>query len=134
MKRRVAMISRGGMSKAMAAVPARLTLRTPDGQTVVAVGKGSPVTVTGEPRELLLFASAATQSASTSAGTTSRRRGPGRQARLLSPCLAFPRPGETVSRNGPSPCKTSSLAVAGAVPVRLEYGYKSPQVAGVTPG
>jgi hypothetical protein len=30
-------------------------LRTPDGQTVVAVGNGSPVTVTGQPQELLLF-------------------------------------------------------------------------------
>ena len=48
-KRRVAVISRAGMSKSMAAVPARLTMRTPDGQTVVAVGSGSPVTVTGEP-------------------------------------------------------------------------------------
>ena len=55
-KRRVAVISRAGMSKSMAAVPARLTLRTPDGQTVVTVGSGSPVTVTGEPLELLLFA------------------------------------------------------------------------------
>ena len=55
-KRRVAMISRAGMSKSMAAVPAQQTLRTPDGQTVVTVGSGSPVTVTGEPLELLLFA------------------------------------------------------------------------------
>ena len=55
-KRRIAMISRAGMSKSMAAVRARLTLRTPDGQTVVAVGSGSPVTVTGEPLELLLVA------------------------------------------------------------------------------
>jgi uncharacterized protein (TIGR03085 family) len=55
-KRRVAMVSWAGMSKSMAAVAARLTLRTPDGQTVVAVGNGSPVTVTGGPLELLLFA------------------------------------------------------------------------------
>lgn len=55
-KRRVALISRAGMAKSMAAVPARLTLRTPDGQTVVTVGSGSPVTVTAEPLELLLFA------------------------------------------------------------------------------
>ena len=55
-KRCVAMISRAGMSKSMSAVPARLTLRTPDGQMVVTVGSGSPVTVTGEPLELLLFA------------------------------------------------------------------------------
>jgi uncharacterized protein (TIGR03085 family) len=55
-KRRIALVSRVGMSKSMAAVPARLTLRTADGQTVTAVGNGSPVVVTGEPQELLLFA------------------------------------------------------------------------------
>jgi uncharacterized protein (TIGR03085 family) len=55
-KRRVAIISRVGMSKSVAAVPARLTLRTPDGQTVAALGSGPSVTVTGEPLELLLFA------------------------------------------------------------------------------
>jgi uncharacterized protein (TIGR03085 family) len=55
-KRRIPIISRVAMSKAMAAVPARLALRTPEGETVVAVGNGTPVTVTGEPQELLLFA------------------------------------------------------------------------------
>src|ERR1700753_1652598 len=55
-KGRVAMSSGAGTSRSMTAVRARLTLRTPDGQTVVAVGGGSPVTVTGEPLELLLFA------------------------------------------------------------------------------
>src|SRR6201996_7261000 len=55
-KRRIPLISRVGLSKSMAALPARLTLRTPDGQPVVVVGNGSPVTVTGEPQELLLFA------------------------------------------------------------------------------
>ncbi|NTY60109.1 TIGR03085 family metal-binding protein [Mycolicibacterium sphagni] len=55
-KRRIPVVSRAALSKAMAAVPARLTLRTPDGQTVTTVGHGSPVTVTGEPLELLLFA------------------------------------------------------------------------------
>jgi uncharacterized protein (TIGR03085 family) len=55
-KRRIAMLSRVGMSKSMTAVSTRLTLRTTDGQTVAAVGNGSPVTVTGEPQELLLFA------------------------------------------------------------------------------
>ena len=64
------MISRVGLSKSMAALPARLTLRTPDGQTVVAGGNGSPVTVTGEPQELLLFAFGRAPSASTSAGMT----------------------------------------------------------------
>lgn len=55
-KRRVPIVSRAGLSKSMAAISARLTLQTPDGQTVVAVGDGSPVAVTGEPLELLLFA------------------------------------------------------------------------------
>jgi uncharacterized protein (TIGR03085 family) len=55
-RRRIPIISRVGLSKSMAALPARLMLRTPDGQTVVAVGNGSPVTVTGQPQELLLFA------------------------------------------------------------------------------
>ena len=56
LRRRIPWISRVGLSKSMAALPARLTLRTPDGRTVVTVGNGSPVTVTGEPQELLLFA------------------------------------------------------------------------------
>lgn len=55
-KRRVPVVSRAGLSKSMAALPVRLTLRSPDGRPVVAVGNGSPVTVTGEPLELLLFA------------------------------------------------------------------------------
>ena len=78
LKRRVAIISRAGMSKSMAAVPARLTLRTPDGRTVVTVGSGSPVTVTGEPWSCCCSRSAATPSASTSAGMTmsSPRCGP----------------------------------------------------------
>ena len=85
--RRIPLISRVGSSKSMAAPPARLTLRTPNGQTVVAVGNGSPVTVTGEPQEPSLFAFAATPSASTSAGmtTSSPRCGP--------PSAAFERVG-----------------------------------------
>ena len=55
-RRRIPWVSRVGLSKSMAALPARLTLHTPDGRTVVAVGSGPPVTVTGEPQELLLFA------------------------------------------------------------------------------
>ena len=55
-RRRVALISRAGMAKSMAAVPARLTLHTPDRRTVVTVGSGPAVTVQGEPLELLLFA------------------------------------------------------------------------------
>ncbi|CAN5525743.1 TIGR03085 family metal-binding protein [soil metagenome] len=37
-------------------VPARLTLRTPDGRTLAVVGDGPEVTLTGEPEELLLYA------------------------------------------------------------------------------
>ena len=55
-RRRIPWVSRVGLSKSMTALPARLTLHTPDGGTVVAVGSGPPVTVTGEPQELLLFA------------------------------------------------------------------------------
>lgn len=40
----------------MAKVPARVALRTPEGKTVVTVGHGPAVTVTGPPEELLLFA------------------------------------------------------------------------------
>jgi uncharacterized protein (TIGR03085 family) len=55
-KRRVPVISRAGMSKALTVAGARLTLRTPDNQKVVEVGSGCPVMATGEPMELLLFA------------------------------------------------------------------------------
>lgn len=40
----------------MAKVPARVALRTPEGKTLVTVGRGPAVTVTGAPEELLLFA------------------------------------------------------------------------------
>lgn len=40
----------------LAKVPARLALRTTDGKTLLIVGDGPAVTVTGEPAELLLFA------------------------------------------------------------------------------
>jgi len=40
----------------MAKVAARVALRTPEGKTVVTVGRGPAVTVTGAPEELLLFA------------------------------------------------------------------------------
>ena len=47
----------GCRSQPAAAPPARLTRAHPRrGGTVVAVGSGPPVTVTGEPQELLLFA------------------------------------------------------------------------------
>ena len=42
---------------ALRRVPARVSLRTPDGRTVVTVGSGPPVDITGNPEELLLFAS-----------------------------------------------------------------------------
>jgi uncharacterized protein (TIGR03085 family) len=41
---------------ALAKVPARLTLRTPDGATLATVGSGLKVTLTAEPGELLMFA------------------------------------------------------------------------------
>lgn len=40
----------------LAKAPVRVALRTPEGKTVVTAGKGEPVTVTGRPEELLLFA------------------------------------------------------------------------------
>jgi uncharacterized protein (TIGR03085 family) len=39
----------------MANVPARVTLQTPDGKTVAAVGRGEALTVTGDVAELTLF-------------------------------------------------------------------------------
>jgi uncharacterized protein (TIGR03085 family) len=41
----------------LAKAPARVSLRTPDGKTLVTVGRGPELTVTGEPQELLLFIS-----------------------------------------------------------------------------
>jgi uncharacterized protein (TIGR03085 family) len=39
----------------LAKVPGRVALRTPDGRTMLAAGRGPAVTVTGAPEELLLF-------------------------------------------------------------------------------
>ena len=39
----------------LAKVPGRVALRTPDGKTVLTVGRGAAVRVTGTPEELLLF-------------------------------------------------------------------------------
>jgi uncharacterized protein (TIGR03085 family) len=39
----------------LAKVPGRVALRTPDGKTLLTVGSGPAVTVTGAPEELLLF-------------------------------------------------------------------------------
>lgn len=44
----------------LAKAPARVTLRTPDGRTVLTAGHGPAVTVTGAPEELLLFATGRT--------------------------------------------------------------------------
>lgn len=52
LRRPVAMMSRMTLRKA----PAKVVLRTPQGQTLATAGQGQPVTVTGEPGELLLFA------------------------------------------------------------------------------
>jgi uncharacterized protein (TIGR03085 family) len=41
----------------LAKAPARVSLRTPQGKEVVTLGRGSELTVTGEPQELLLFIS-----------------------------------------------------------------------------
>jgi uncharacterized protein (TIGR03085 family) len=40
----------------LAKAPVKVVLRTPQGKTVLTVGRGDPVTVTGTPEELLLFA------------------------------------------------------------------------------
>ncbi|VEG51353.1 TIGR03085 family protein [Mycolicibacterium aurum] len=52
LRRPVAMMARMTLRKA----PARVVLRTPQGDTLATVGKGPEVVVTGDPGELLLFA------------------------------------------------------------------------------
>jgi uncharacterized protein (TIGR03085 family) len=51
LRRPIPMVSRLGMAR----VPARVSLRTPDGRAVATVGRGPKLTVTAEPSELLLF-------------------------------------------------------------------------------
>jgi uncharacterized protein (TIGR03085 family) len=51
--RQVSLMARMGMSK----VPAKVTLRTPEGKTLATVGRGPAVVVTGAPGELLMFGS-----------------------------------------------------------------------------
>ncbi|BBY27706.1 TIGR03085 family metal-binding protein [Mycolicibacterium sediminis] len=51
--RQVSLMSRLMLSK----VPARVTLRTPEGKTLATTGSGPSVVVTGDPGELLLFVS-----------------------------------------------------------------------------
>jgi hypothetical protein len=46
-------MSRMTMSK----TPGRVSLRTPDGKTLAALGNGSTVVITGHPGELLMFIS-----------------------------------------------------------------------------
>lgn len=89
-KRRVAIIGRAGMSKSMAAVPARVTLQTPDGQTVAALGSGPSVTATGNRWSCCCSRSAATSFASTSTAmtTSSPRYAPRSEAFERSGCPA----------------------------------------------
>jgi len=51
LRRTLGMMARLTLSK----MPARVQLRTPDGETVLVAGRGPAVTVTGPPEELLLF-------------------------------------------------------------------------------
>ncbi len=51
LRRTLGMMARLTLSK----MPARVQLRTPDGETVLIAGRGPAVTVTGPPEELLLF-------------------------------------------------------------------------------
>jgi uncharacterized protein (TIGR03085 family) len=62
--RQVPLMARMAMSK----TPFRVTLRTPEGKTLATFGRGSAVTVTGEPAELLLFVSGRDQVRVTFAG------------------------------------------------------------------
>ena len=51
LRRTLGLMARLTLSK----MPARVQLRTPDGETVLTAGRGPAVTVTGAPEELLLF-------------------------------------------------------------------------------
>ena len=51
--RQVSLMARMALSK----VPARVTLRTPEGKTLATAGRGDAVVVTGAPLELLMFSS-----------------------------------------------------------------------------
>ncbi|WP_445167079.1 TIGR03085 family metal-binding protein [Mycolicibacterium sp. Dal123E01] len=53
LRRTLGMMARLTLSK----MPARVQLRTPEGETVLTAGRGPAVTVTGAPEELLLFSS-----------------------------------------------------------------------------
>jgi uncharacterized protein (TIGR03085 family) len=49
--RQLGLLSRIALGK----LPAQVTLQTPDGRRIARVGRGDPVTVIGEPQELVLF-------------------------------------------------------------------------------
>jgi uncharacterized protein (TIGR03085 family) len=51
LRRQLGLLSRMALGKQ----PAQVTLQTPDGHQIARVGRGDPVTVTGEPQELVLF-------------------------------------------------------------------------------
>jgi uncharacterized protein (TIGR03085 family) len=51
LSRQLGLLSRMALGKQ----PAELTLQTTDGRRIARVGRGEPVTVTGEPQELVLF-------------------------------------------------------------------------------
>jgi uncharacterized protein (TIGR03085 family) len=53
LRRQLGLMSRMMLSK----MPARVSLETPSGEGIASVGKGDPVTITGEPQDLLLFVS-----------------------------------------------------------------------------
>ena len=117
----------------MSAVPARLTLRTPDGQTVVTVGSGSPVTVTGEPLELLLFAFGRNAVRVDSAGMTmsSPRCGPPSAAfESLAP-PGFLRPGRRLALRQTEVSKRRGVGVvAEARSILLPKSATGPEEAG----
>ncbi len=51
LRRQLGLLSRMALGK----LPAQVVLQTTDGQRIARVGRGDPVTVTGEPQELVLF-------------------------------------------------------------------------------
>src|ERR1700720_4379910 len=51
LRRQLGLMSRLMLSK----LPAQVALETPAGERIARVGRGDPVTITGEPQELLLF-------------------------------------------------------------------------------
>lgn len=62
--RQISMMARMTLSKA----PAHVSLRTPEGKTVATIGRGPTVVVTGDPAELLMFASGRDQHRATFSG------------------------------------------------------------------